>query len=237
MTTTVYGVLFLLVALFQSLPHDTPVPLKDEPHHHLLLENQSVRVFRLTLQPNEATLRHRHNGLFISVALRPATVANEVRGRQPIITNFSEGEVHSSRGAVNITERNNSAEPIDILVIEPTTPSADPTAAPPLPELHLHSAAIGDLLSSNGIRGYVVRLAADGDIERRREEHGSLIVALDDLDLQDEAGEPNSREIRMKTGDVLWVPPGTTHATRNMANAAISYLTFVFADHDNAPIQ
>ncbi len=60
----------LLPLLFGALlaSAQTAVDIAAEPHHHLLLQNDQVRVFALTLKPTEQSYtRHEHNFLLITL--------------------------------------------------------------------------------------------------------------------------------------------------------------------------
>ena len=52
-------VLSTLVAAQSSVPVK-PVPVEEEPHHHVVLKNDSVMVLRVKLLPGESTLPHTH---------------------------------------------------------------------------------------------------------------------------------------------------------------------------------
>src|SRR5260370_2713733 len=77
-------VLCLLLLLFAfSLSAQAPVavPIPKEPHHHLVLENSYVRVFRVSIPAHDATLLHQHDVPYIYVSLGPADVVNAVQGK------------------------------------------------------------------------------------------------------------------------------------------------------------
>jgi len=73
--------LLLLFAFFLSAQAPVAVPIPKEPHHHLVLENSYVRVFRVSIPANDATLLHQHDVPYIYVALGPADVINAVAGQ------------------------------------------------------------------------------------------------------------------------------------------------------------
>jgi hypothetical protein len=101
----------------QAAPGE-PVDISGEPHHSVWFENRDVRVFRLKLQPGEVTVPHRHKNLYAYLSLHPLTIANEVRGRPPVIVTLESSEVHTSKGGFTLAERNKSSGPADLLVIE-----------------------------------------------------------------------------------------------------------------------
>ena len=59
------------------------VEITSEPSHHQILQNAYVRVFKVEIAPNAATLMHRHHHDYFFVALAPATISSEVPGKPP----------------------------------------------------------------------------------------------------------------------------------------------------------
>lgn len=75
------SVVFFFVALAaaqQSTPSE--VPVEKEPHHHLVFENEYVRVFKVEVPPHESTLVHRHSRDYVVVTIGDADVTNAVVG-------------------------------------------------------------------------------------------------------------------------------------------------------------
>ena len=64
--------LMLLLAFSLNAQAPEAVPLPKEPHHHLVLENDYVRVFRVSLPAHAATLLHQHDVPYVYVSLGPA---------------------------------------------------------------------------------------------------------------------------------------------------------------------
>ena len=69
------------------------VPVENEPHHHLVFENEYVRVFKVEVAPHEATLVHRHKRDYVVVTIGDAEVTNAVVGKEPKRWNFKDGDV------------------------------------------------------------------------------------------------------------------------------------------------
>jgi len=94
--------LFLLVALLfsASLPAQGPtaVPIPQEPHHRLVLENDYVRVFRVSVPAHESTLLHQHDVPYLYVALGPADVINAVQGKPEAHLVMADGQLGYSPG-------------------------------------------------------------------------------------------------------------------------------------------
>ena len=206
----------------------TVVEIVDEPHHTLLLENEAVRVFRLNLQQKEVTLPHRHQTFYAFLSLRPVTIGNEVRGREPVFTELKAGELHTSKGGFTVAERNISSGPAELIVIESIKPDDGKGFSKPMGGFQLHSAAIGLLFESSVLRGYNMAIAAGGRVGTRLEEYDRLLIALSDLSLREELEGQSPSDVQMKAGEVRWVARGMTHATTNVGSSPAALLTLEF---------
>jgi len=203
------------------------VDISDEPHHTVLFENPEIRVFHLELQPGEATVPHRHKNLYAYMSLHPSTIANEVRGRPPVIVSLEGSEVHTSKGGFTLAERNKSTEPADLIGIE-ALKSDGIGFATPIGGFPFHDTAFGELFEFPVMREYTMTIAAGGRTEKHDENYDRLVVAVSDLKLREDlAGQPSS-ELQMKAGDVKWFPRGVNHATTNAGTSPATFITLEF---------
>jgi hypothetical protein len=122
--------LFLVLALFfsASLPAQAPVavPLSQEPHHHLVLENDYVRVFRVSLPAHAATLLHQHDVPYLYVSLGPADVVNAVQGRPEARIVMADGQLGYSPGHFAHIARTDAGSTFDNVTIELLKPQLFP---------------------------------------------------------------------------------------------------------------
>ena len=114
--------LFLLLALLfsASLPAQAPnaVPLSQEPHHHLVLENDYVRVFRVSVPAHAATLLHQHDVPYLYISLGPADVVNAVQGRPEARIVMADGQLGYSPGHFAHIARTDAGNTFDNVTIE-----------------------------------------------------------------------------------------------------------------------
>jgi hypothetical protein len=122
--------LFLVLALLfaAALPAQAPVavPIPKEPHHHLVLENDYVRVFRVSLPAHDATLLHQHDVPYLYVSLGPADVINAVQGRPEARIVMADGQVGYSRGHFAHIARTDAGLAFDNVTIELFKPQGAP---------------------------------------------------------------------------------------------------------------
>jgi hypothetical protein len=122
--------LFLVLALLfsASLPAQAPtaVPIRNEPHHHLVLENEYVRVFRVSLPAHDATLLHQHDVPYLYISLGPADVINAVQGRPETRLVMTDGQLGYSPGHFAHIARTDTGTPFDNVTIELLHPQGEP---------------------------------------------------------------------------------------------------------------
>jgi quercetin dioxygenase-like cupin family protein len=58
-----------------------PVPVQREPHHHVMFENQYVRVLDVFIPPGEATLFHTHEHDNLAVRISDGLVQTQMQGK------------------------------------------------------------------------------------------------------------------------------------------------------------
>jgi hypothetical protein len=217
----------ILLGTGHSFQASSPVEILEEPHHVLSFQNAQVRVFHLKLKPNEVTLPHHHRTFYAFLSLKPATISNEVRGRAPVLTQLEANQLHTSKGGFVLAERNNSTEPVDVIVIEVLNTSNEPFRTP-MGGFGYHDAAFGELFETAAVRGYSMILASGGHTEQHQEMYDRLLIAESALELRDDVMGESPSTVRMNPGEVRWIPRGATHAMENLGASPATFITFEF---------
>ena len=75
-----------------------PVPVEQEPHHHVVFENQYVRVLDVVVKPGETTLFHTHSLDNVAVHLSDALIKRQSPGQAWIDTSVKEGAAGFTAG-------------------------------------------------------------------------------------------------------------------------------------------
>ena len=75
-----------------------PVPVEQEPHHHVVFENQYVRVLEVIVKPGETTLFHTHALDNVAVQLSDATIKRQSPGQDWIDSPAKDGAVSFAAG-------------------------------------------------------------------------------------------------------------------------------------------
>lgn len=120
--------LILAFLFYASLNAQAPtaVPIAKEPHHHLVLENDYVRVFRVSVPAHDATLLHQHDVPYLYVSLGPADVINAVQGKPEAHLVMADGQLGYSPGHFAHIARNDSDLPFNNVTIELLKPQGEP---------------------------------------------------------------------------------------------------------------
>src|ERR1700674_3989950 len=111
--------LFLLIP-FLAAQTTSQVRITSEPSHHLALENEYIRVFKVEVAPHASTLMHHHRHDYVFVTLGDAHVSNEVEGKPPVDLKLSDGEVRFVAGNFAHVAKNLSDQPFRNATIELT---------------------------------------------------------------------------------------------------------------------
>jgi hypothetical protein len=239
------SVLFLF-AFSLSAQAPVAVPIPKEPHHHLVLENSYVRVFRVSVPAHEATLLHQHDVAYVYVSLGPADVINAVAGKPEAHLVMADGQVGYSRGGFAHIARNESDAPFNNVTIELLHPQGEPrnlcekiidgplancsqaTSNPAAKALSKHFQD-RRLFETDDILTESVALTtkfAEAPAGARR---ARLLIACAKAELRvDLAGEPSAP---LHSGEILWLNPGRTAAITNLVeHDASRYLVLSFKD-------
>lgn len=103
--------LFTFVLLSAQSPEAPKVvPVAEEGHHHLVLENEYVKVFQVEVPAHSETLYHQHDRDYIFVTLGDSVVENVRLNEKPAKLELKDGEARFTKGgfahkAVNLSDK------------------------------------------------------------------------------------------------------------------------------------
>jgi mannose-6-phosphate isomerase-like protein (cupin superfamily) len=102
----------------QTSTASAPVPVGEEPAHHLTLENARLRAFRVEVPPHGATLLHQHDRDYIWVAIGDSKIVHAVPGKPEVHIEVPDATVRFTRGGFAHVARNESDRPFRNVTIE-----------------------------------------------------------------------------------------------------------------------
>src|SRR5579872_1704695 len=203
-------VLLGLVLLVQT-PAAAPsvVPVVDEPSHHLIFENEYVRVFYVEIAPHTETQYHRHDRDYIFVALGDSSVDSVREGEKLTHLDLKYGDIRFSKGGFVHKAVNPGSKPFKVYAVELKNDyriegQCDLNGSC---EAHSHHALSGQLTANTeSIMAtpffHGIRFTMQPNVKCVRSLHqmrrGVLLIALNDLNVRDgdEWGKMKAGEYR-----------------------------------------
>jgi quercetin dioxygenase-like cupin family protein len=199
----------VLLTLFAAQESSAPVPVEQEPHHHLLLKNEMLMVMRVTLQPGELSLYHIHSVDDVAVWLGHSNAAQQLPGEAegaPVEQkpgNISLRTLHETPFTHRV--RNLGPGLFDVLDVELLQRPEHPSAA-----------VAGPVAGENpSARVYKWTLAPGGATPMHTHERPYLIVAVTGFPLKMTGPDGQSSTHEVKAGDFHWVSKKVAHSLAN----------------------
>jgi quercetin dioxygenase-like cupin family protein len=223
----------LLATAFLAAQTSRKVEITAEPAHHLALENPYVRVFEVEVPPGGATLVHYHRHDYVSVNLGPAELLNQVEGKPAATLRLADGQTAFTEGNFAHSVRDLGATSFRNVTIELLEDERARQSPPPKwdEERALHILEGGTehiMFVKDGVRVSETDLQPGGMIPKHHQAGPQLLVAVTDLDLENSVAGKGISPIRLKAGDVRWLPGRLTHAVMNVGKQQARFITLEF---------
>lgn len=198
----------LLPAIVQS-----PVPVDNEPRHHLKFENQYVRVFDVMVPPGDATLFHIHSNDYVFVTIGDALLKNEVMGSEPADLILKNEEARFTKGPFTHRVTNVAITPFHNITVEILgTPGRAAASTPD------NSPGHSIVLDNDRVR--IERLVLEPGQSTNMHTHGlsALSVFLSNAKILVESAGQKPETIEYKRGDFRWRAAPVTHSLKNIGS-------------------
>jgi quercetin dioxygenase-like cupin family protein len=229
--------LFLCLALFAFQAAVPEVEITAEPHHHLTLENKSVRVFNVEVPPHSDTLMHWHRHDYIYVTLGDAEVVNAVKDKPPVTVKLKDGQTgftpatfaHIARDLTDQPFRNVTIEILEDASLRQTPAHWDEDRG-----LHVLSGGTQQILFvKDAIRVSEFELQPGSVVPMHHHTGPHLLVAVSDLDLRESDIRSNVQGQgpmlgHFKSGDSKWLPANYSHTITNTGTMPAKFVTLEF---------
>ena len=209
------------------------VEITAEPSHHLALENEHVRVFKVEVAPHAATLLHRHRHDYVFVTLGASEVSNEVEDKPPVTLKLQDGETRFTPGGFAHIAKNLSDKPFRNVTIEFLQDEKARQSPPPKWDeergLHVLDGGTQDILFvKDGVRVSEIELQPGAVLPSHHHAGPHLLVAVSDLEVRSDVEGQGPMPGHFKSGDVKWLPGGYTHTLTNVGKQAAKFVTLEF---------
>jgi hypothetical protein len=210
------------------------VPVTQERHHHLVLENPYVRVFEVEVAPHEATLMHQHLNDYVFIVFGDTDITNAVAGKPEAKLTPPDLSVFFSRAPFAHIATNNSDTPFRNITIELLRPQGEMKKSYSSINEAL-SAGTPDqkgirqvgVLESEEMRGVATGIAAKSTFAPPHDGRDRLVVMLDRIHDTSGAREKNSP---FPAGMLAWVPADKGWSVANKSGQEMKLMVLEFKD-------
>ena len=194
------------------------VPIEQEPAHRLVLRNEYVRVFEVSLPPGDTTLWHVHLHDGVSVRLSIATIEDLPKDGQAKTFRVRRGDVvYGATPAALIHQvRNVGDTTFHNVYIELLTPDGVSTER--------SDAAASDprvVLENDRMRALRRVLAPGESTDMHTHASKGVAVPVRAGRLEISTAEGVARTVELKVGAAQWLEPGTTHRLKNVGDVPV----------------
>jgi len=225
--------LWAAVTLTAQISSTKDVEITAEPDHHLALENEYVRVFKVEVPPHAGTLMHWHRHNYVFVTLGASEVSNEVEGKPPVTLNLQDGETRFLPGNFAHTATNLSDQPFRNVTIELL--QDDKARESPPPDWNedrgmrvLDGGTQDILFVKDGVRVSEIDLQPGATLPKHHHAGPHLLVAVSDLEVRSDVEGMGPMPGHFKSGDVKWLPGGYSHTLTNVGKSNAKFITLEF---------
>jgi hypothetical protein len=219
-------ILLMSCAVLAQNANDKAAPITSEPHHHQVLANQYVRVFKVEVAPKTSTLMHRHDHDYFWVAIGASHFINKPEGKPPVPVAATDGQTNFAPGPLtHIAEVDGNAtfRNITIEVLKPK--KDDPAKQAEARGLEAgDGAAVETLFLKDGVLVRDVILNPQAMLPTEKAP-ARLIVAVSEIKLRDH--QNMKRAVDKTAGDIAWVEAGPSMLA-NVGDKPAHFVMFDF---------
>jgi quercetin dioxygenase-like cupin family protein len=219
-TSRVAGLLFLATATLAQIQQS--VEITSEPSHHLVFQNEYVRVFDVTVAPRATTLIHKHNHDYLFVTLGDSDVVSERVGEKPAALQLKDGEVRYTPGNFAHAAINKSDRPFHNITIELLKPSANVKTC-------TESCDSGDTARRISADQWTASMAGlpPNSTLNRPPAGPTLLIAVSNLDLARQSND-DVGPFKRAPGGFDWIPGGRQETMHNGSSQLAQFITLEF---------
>ena len=220
----------VVVLVFAQTP--SAVEITAEPSHHLTLQNEYIRAFKVEVPPHGATLMHHHGHDYVFVTLGDSQVENDVEGKPPVSLKLKDGEARFTPGGFSHIARNLTDTPFRNITVELMQDESARKNTPVKWDEErgvdvLEGGTRDILFVKDGVRVSEINLQPGAMIPSHHHKGPHLLIAVSDLDLRSDVPGNPPKLTHTKAGDMAWIP-GTTHTLMNAGKGPAKFVTLEF---------
>jgi hypothetical protein len=237
----VVGIAAVMVTVVRAAPQGAAMPISQEHHHHLIIENLYLKAYEVEVPPHESTLLHLHDYDYVYIVFRDADITNAVEGK-PVVSahladttvNFVKGPLAHVAGNVGDTPFRNVTISLlhkqgEVKIYYPTVNAALEAGVKEQVSSGKKASELVEvtLLETPEIRFKAVQVGAGVGWWTSKDTKGPLlIIDLDRVKEFDRSG-PREKKAPSFPADLLdWLPAGRDSFSTSTGNRKFAVLEF-----------
>jgi quercetin dioxygenase-like cupin family protein len=221
MKTVIAGSAAICLVAMPLAAQAPAIPTMDhEPHHHLVLHNDYVKVFNVEVAPGDSIILHSHDQDTVAIAIGDQLVTVGIPGKPDVHQKNADAQVRLQRSGYVHSTHVDGDTPYHTVAVELMGPQTSfhnlcaeilpgqPLNCPTPPAKPSPAYSTQPLLASAQTQVELVRVPPRQNmkVESARAE---VIVALDAASIF--SNTPDGLGQELHPGDFVWLAPGTDH--------------------------
>jgi hypothetical protein len=216
------------------------ITMDHEPHHHLALHNDYVKVFKVEVSPGDSIILHRHDQDTIAIAIGEQLVTVGIPGKPDVHQKNADAQIRLQRAGYMHSTRVDGNTPYHTVAVELMHPQTNfrnvcaeilpgqPLNCPAPPAKASPSYTSQLLLQSDETLVALTRVHPHQSMKRSATPATSMIVALDAASIS--SGSSKEPDKALKAGDFVWIDRRSGHGTvyRNQSDKETRFLEIIF---------
>ena len=220
------------------------MPLKSEPHHHLVLHNDAVNVYSVQVEPKDSVLLHKHEFDAIGIMLSDTEITVRAPGKPDSHQKVMGGQLRLQQAGLvhsTVIDGDTAYRNVTVELLLPQQEGRNMCATvivgQPLncPSANADSAAASSeqpQFATNQTKINLIRLKPQRSVTLGASAQNRLIVVLGDTGV---VSGVNSPPKAVRSGDILWRDSNSSgEIFENAGSKEVLLVSFVFTNEQSA---
>jgi len=213
---------FLLLLLVKISFAQVPIPVREEPRHHVVLQNKYLRLLDVRLPPGDTTFFHIHEIPSLFVILSKTVTASQVKGENWVQGTFTSEPGYAwyndfKNGPLIHRVCNIDTIPFHVMDIEILSGYRNTNQISPLP--------FDTLFTNEKAFAYRINFSKKED-KKLIENCGPIVVIVISGPGLVVENQNDKKQQEVLQGKFLWIEPGTNFSIQNSGTGETSAVVF-----------
>ena len=239
MTFQVAGLaIFLLSASAVCAQDASVITMDQEPHHHLVLLNDYVKVFNVEVSPGDSIVLHKHDQDTVAIAIGDQLVTVGVPGKPDVHSKNADAQVRPQRSGYVHSTRVDGDKPYHTVAVELLKPQTSfhnvceevlvgqPLNCPDAGKKASSTFSSETLLESGEAIVQLVRVHPAKTMGPEEFPFAAVIVALDPATVS--SGLAKGKEKSLEPGQFVWIESGQGRSYQNPGGKDARFIEISF---------